>query len=452
MNGAAGKGGMGGVTQGALALVGPALLVGLFAWLMLVDGWATGWPPTGAEDEGEGAAWSQKVRRLPRDLLLLALLAVLYLRSRVGGQGWAGLGPGGDTGASTGPPSRRSLSRDFEDLTEEEIRSVKHLSSGNDCVSALQLCNANHASRLREAVPNVFLLHLGQLLGEKSATKALQLLARGGEVGQPCALFGELQEKGPWESGWSRPVVKSQRGITFETTKRRWRNGLYLYKTTTILEDCSPAKFRAFNMDTASRKTWDWSMESWQRIEEPLDDDPNADSCFYLHEARMPGPICNRVYGCARRVWDNSDGGCYWITKSAVHPSIPNTKPGTVRVDEYTSGSVIRGARSRQGLSTPAVELSSVYFDDPKMRPLAFNLAMKSALWVAMQATERAFRQWLENNDVATEQELRTPGHPVRGLPESARNAGRRRKGRWRKVVRGVIFGGVAFVLHKVVK
>ncbi|CAD7694897.1 unnamed protein product [Ostreobium quekettii] len=440
---AAGKGaGMRALTQRLLGMAGPALLVGLFAWLMLVDGWATGWPPTGSEGEEEGeeegSSWSQKVRRLPRDLLLVFLLGVLYLRSKAGRLGWSS--PAASVTEEV--PRQAHLTSEFEDLTEADIRSIKHLSNGHDCVGALQSLNASHTHRLKKAVPDIFLLHLGELMGEKSAVKALQMLGRTGEVGQPCALFGELREKGTWDSNWSNPVVKSRQGITFETSKRRWRNGLFVYRTTTVFEDCSPAQFRTFNMDTASRKSWDWSMEEWRRIEEASDNSTKTDSCFYFHEARMPGPMCNRVYGCARRVWDQPDGGCYWITKSATHPSILD-KRRTVRVDEYTSGSVIRATKSRQGLSTPAVELTSVYYDDPKMRPMAYNLAMKTAFWAAMQATEHAFRKFLEESGAGEATDSQT-----RGLA-GGRQSGRRR---WRKVVRGVVWGGIAFVLHKVVK
>ena len=80
------------------------------------------------------------------------------------------------------------------------------------------------------------------------------------------------------------------------------------------------------------------------------------------------------------------------------------------------------------------------------MRPVAYNLAMKTAFWAAMQATERAFRKFLEESEGMSE----AAGSQTRGLP-GGRQSGRR-QGRWRKVVRGVVWGGIAFVLHKVVK
>lgn len=51
-----------------------------------------------------------------------------------------------------------------------------------------------------------------------------------------------------------------------------------------VIEDALPADFRAFNMDMASRKQWDWSMEAWCRVTDPMDEDPTADSTFYCHE------------------------------------------------------------------------------------------------------------------------------------------------------------------------
>lgn len=51
-----------------------------------------------------------------------------------------------------------------------------------------------------------------------------------------------------------------------------------------VIEDALPSEFRAFNMDMSNRKEWDWSMEEWHRLTDPLDGDPCANSCFYFHE------------------------------------------------------------------------------------------------------------------------------------------------------------------------
>lgn len=534
--------------QGCSLCMGLALLMGLFGWLMLVDGWTTGWPP-GRVEVKKGAAWSQSVTRLPRDLLLVALLVVLYLHSRPGRTNWrkwrewltadkpaasplkaalahrsarleaarsvtppesemndlvgvllqrvwatfsplllqfirwsesasgsiARLGEHLRAVAMMGswkggaiPVPRSKISEKpgftyqerqlgvFQDLTENELRSIYHLRVGTDCLLALQQANANHTAQLKDVVPDIFLLHLGALMGEQSSLQGLRLLDRSSEIGGPSGLFGALHEGGSWDEGWSKPVVKSRPGITFEMSRRKWRRGLFLYKTTTIIEDAQPGEFRAFNMDMSNRKEWDWSMEEWQRVSDPLEEDPCADSCFYYHEARLPGPLANRVYICARRVWSLPDGGCYWITKSADHPNCSNIKRGRVCVDEYTSASVLRAAKSQQGNKTPAVELSSIYYDDPKMKPIAYNLAMKSAFWAAMQATEQAFRRWHEEMstleaardlvDLGTQVQSGTALATVGGKADGRK---RRRRGRLGGVVKGLVVGGLVLVVHK---
>ena len=113
------------------------------------------------------------------------------------------------------------------------IRCISHLSVGTDCVLALQAHNANHTQRMKNAVPNIFLLQFGALMGENSALEALKALRRVGELGSPCGLFGQIEGSGSWDDRWSKPVVKSKPGLTLETCKRPWRRGLFLYKTTT---------------------------------------------------------------------------------------------------------------------------------------------------------------------------------------------------------------------------
>lgn len=106
-------------------------------------------------------------------------------------------------------------------------------------------------------------------------------------------------------------------------------------------------------------------------------------------------------------------------------------------------------------MSAPAVELSSFYYDDPKMRPIAYNLAMKSALWVAMQATEKAYRQWHTSEGiVAQAQEVKgcTPqadgvfGGDMAGKPTDRKNG---KRGRLCAVVKGLVFGVFVLVAQK---
>lgn len=48
----------------------------------------------------------------------------------------------------------------------------------------------------------------------------------------------------------------------------------------------------------------------------------------------------------------------------------------------------------RQVEGSRDVEMESVYFDDMKIRAMAFNLAMSTSMWTAIVATESAFRKF----------------------------------------------------------
>lgn len=115
-----------------------------------------------------------------------------------------------------------------------------------------------------------------------------------------------------------------------------------------------------------------------------------------------------------------------------------------------------RAARSQQGNKAPAVELSSIYYDDPKMKPIAYNIAMKSAFWAAMQATEQAFRRWHQvmsrcqvPRDMVDLSAQLQPGSA--SLNTDGRADGRKCKGRARLggIVKGLIVSGLVLIVHK---
>lgn len=41
-----------------------------------------------------------------------------------------------------------------------------------------------------------------------------------------------------------------------------------------------------------------------------------------------------------------------------------------------------------------AVEMTSLYYDNAKMRPMAYNLAMNTSMWTGIVTTDNAFRNY----------------------------------------------------------
>ena len=66
--------------------------------------------------------------------------------------------------------------------------------------------------------------------------------------------------------------------------------------------------------------------------------------------AKWPRPLASREYLYARRVWDRpADGGCYCVAAAVdVQPPACMKRTRTVRVRDFASCFVIRGAQGRQ--------------------------------------------------------------------------------------------------------
>ena len=131
-----------------------------------------------------------------------------------------------------------------------------------------------------------------------------------------------------------------------------------------VFEDAKVDDFRRFILDPAKRLDWDWStldIQVLQTENEASEMQEYSESCFIFTEYgfrldlhlpkgkrdllcrnKMPGPLCNREYVAARRVWNRADGGCYCIAKSARHPNAPSRRKRNVRVDDYAAAFVIK--------------------------------------------------------------------------------------------------------------
>lgn len=56
-----------------------------------------------------------------------------------------------------------------------------------------------------------------------------------------------------------------------------------------------------------------------------------------------------------------------------------------------------------------AVEMTSLYFDNPKMRPMALNLAMNASMWTGIVVTDTGFREYLSKLHPSRKREGKPP-------------------------------------------
>ena len=54
-----------------------------------------------------------------------------------------------------------------------------------------------------------------------------------------------------------------------------------------------------------------------------------------------------------------------------------------------------RPRTSAKGEKMQAVEMTSLYFDNAKMRPMAYNIAMNASMWTGILTTETGLRKFL---------------------------------------------------------
>ncbi|GMH43566.1 hypothetical protein BSKO_11488 [Bryopsis sp. KO-2023] len=285
------------------------------------------------------------------------------------------------------------------DLTAAEKCQVAGAIPGqHDCLAAV-LGDTGPCGRLvRKVIPDVFLLHFGAIFGDKISTRALEITGRLWELGSQ-GFCGKADEAGWLAKPWLKCGTKSKPGITFTMEKKYMRKGLFLYRTSTVIENAQLEEFSKFNFSLEERLKWDWTACDSRKLADTDDAEADENTGFYFLESRMPGPMANREYVFARRVWKRTDGGSYCVCVSAPHPDIGKPIGRNVRVDEFNTGFVMRPVRSRQGRSTPAVEIASLYYDSPKMRSMAYNIAMKSGMWTAVQGLEEAFRKYKMRTD-----------------------------------------------------
>ncbi len=118
-----------------------------------------------------------------------------------------------------------------------------------------------------------------------------------------------------------------------------------------------------------------------------------ARSAYLYAKSRFPTPMASREYVYARRMWAKADdGGMYMLSRAASHAAAPLAGGRTVRVTDFTSGTVVRASALGDG-QRPAAEMVSMYFEDSHVSAGFMNLGVRKALWPMTQKVNDALRK-----------------------------------------------------------
>ena len=133
-------------------------------------------------------------------------------------------------------------------------------------------------------------------------------------------------------------------------------------------------------------------------------------------QCSFPGPMAPREYSYHRYVWGRDDGGC-WVIHRADKKA--RSRGGGVPIEDMVSCFSIREAPGVRG----GVELSTVYFEDPRvLSPHMINVTLKAKLWEIIQKQEAAFRKYCGKYPDGPPEVVR-PAIAV-GMGRAARGAG----------------------------
>ncbi|KAJ9510517.1 hypothetical protein QJQ45_015986 [Haematococcus lacustris] len=329
-----------------------------------------------------------------------------------------------------------------------------------DCLGS----DATHPTmhEVTQVVTSTHLLQFGALLGESSAELALSQSGMSGAVGHSQdSLLGSTDDVAGWEKGWEAVAAEAcpRTGLHYWAWRRYLRKGLYVYRTRTVYEGCTPAQLVSFQLDGSYKSVWDdkcavitvlhpptqtTAADQVNRETKPLKKpsqpstalcDANLQasctaqqqrdgrgvacaalysqaeleaaclgrSCFLYARSRFPAPMAQREYVYARRVWaKQDDGGAYIVSRATAHPALPAAGCRTVKVQDFVSGQAIRATASLCGSSQPASEVVSVYFEDSAVNSGLANLSIRKGLWPMAQKTQAALRLYLTSEPGCT--------------------------------------------------
>ncbi|GAQ86500.1 Lipid-binding START domain-containing protein [Klebsormidium nitens] len=186
-------------------------------------------------------------------------------------------------------------------------------------------------------------------------------------------LNGEDLEEMPWE----QILDKTSEHLSYVSYRRDPRNGgptQYLSKTTFF--GCSPPLLRDFYMDDEYRGAWDSSLNSARQL--ALCNESGVEVGHWVKKLPLFG--ANRDYVLAWRVWEDSKGSFYCVTKACQHPFAPS-HPSTKRIEVYTSSWRIRAVPSMIPGGPPSSEVTLVHQEDSGIQRDMAKMAIRRGAW-----------------------------------------------------------------------
>lgn len=239
------------------------------------------------------------------------------------------------------PKSVQQVNFQTSQFTPQDLEILKQFSKTSPAVETLLTQKSENLTQsIRDSVPDFFLLQFAALNGDQSAKECLDRLDGVYNLGKKASLFGVAESPDFMDLSWEPRVNKRKPGLTFKMERKPWRNGLYLYKTKAIFEECDLEDFKSFVLDSKERLRWDWSLEKLLTI--PSKPGSELEDVFVFSEHKMPCPFANREYFLAKRVWQRSDDGIYCISNSSTHEEAPKRRGRNVRIEDYASGFLIK--------------------------------------------------------------------------------------------------------------
>lgn len=239
-------------------------------------------------------------------------------------------------------------------------------------------------------VTDEHLLQLGAALQEEAALKASADLGVTAPWGAEESLYGSVEGSDRAPAEWEQIVDASRSGLHYRAWRKPLRGGLYMYRSSALIEGVSPQQVRAFHLDDDVRRRWDDTALEIVRFKPAGAPRLSSQSewCLQRFRCRFPRPMATRVYNYARRVWHRpADGGCYAICRTTKLPTGEGMQRGrTIEVGEYVSAVAIREAEG-------GTELATVYFESSGVRPGIAKIAVPSGLFPLMVKYETALRE-----------------------------------------------------------
>lgn len=201
--------------------------------------------------------------------------------------------------------------------------------------------------------------------------------------------------KCPEDEGWEEFFEKSTDTVTYTAWKKPWKNGLYVYKSSTVVKGVSGSALRAFQNDDDFRPHWDENVLEYTVLGS-TEVEGNLSKLEYWR-SKFPRPMAQREYVFSRKDWPGEgEGESYSLCRSCPLPSDaePESKGRAVRVPEYYVGHRIID-HSMPGEETPSALMVIYCYEDNGVGAGMINMTLKRGLWGFVQKHEEAMRKWI---------------------------------------------------------